>query len=73
MVNKLENHPIFSQAQDIADICGPLKLLNISYFSHVHLDSAGKFSGIANNTKFAENYIEKNSTKLIFILLNPTT
>ncbi len=59
MVNKLEDHPIFTQSQDIADICSPLNLLNISYFSHVHLDNAGIFSGIANNVKFAENYIEK--------------
>ena len=54
----LRTHPTFNYTQDIKDICLPLERLDIQYFSHVHIDKKGKFSGISNGPDFADHYIK---------------
>jgi DNA-binding CsgD family transcriptional regulator len=56
-MNKITNHPILNHAQDVAEICKPLKLLNIDYFSHVRVDNKGHFTALASNAGFAEHYL----------------
>lgn len=57
MLKYITKHPVFTNSQDIADICKPLELLNINYFSHAYIDSKGQFSALSNNPNFAELYI----------------
>lgn len=59
MRDKIKKHPALLYTQDIKDICKPLEHLNISYFSHVHVDINGKFSAISNNPLFHEHYLRK--------------
>jgi len=58
MTSKISKHPTFNHAQDITDICRPLKKLDISYFAHVHIDKDQNFSGICNNPGFLEQYLQ---------------
>ena len=57
MSNKILNHPALICAQEISAICAPLQKLNISYFSHVHIDKKKSFSALGNNPHFAEHYL----------------
>lgn len=57
MADLIKSHPALNFAQDIADICQPLKQLNISYFSHVHIDNTNKFSTLNNNPNFIAHYL----------------
>lgn len=58
MTTQTSRHPVFTQSEDIAEICKPLQLLNINYFSHGHVDSNGQFTAICNNPQFADLYIK---------------
>lgn len=59
MKRKLNTHPIFTHAQELACICSPLKHLNISYFAHVNITNGGEFTSLSNNPSFAKHYMEK--------------
>jgi DNA-binding CsgD family transcriptional regulator len=59
MANIMLQHPIFSLSDDIAQICKPLDLLNINYFSHVHINQDGNFTGLGSGPEFTENYFTK--------------
>lgn len=58
MEHKLEKHPSILHADSISLLCQPLKKLNINYFSHVHVDKAGQFSGMASSAAFSEHYMK---------------
>jgi len=58
MTNILLQHPIYSHAQEIADICKPLTLFNISYFCHVHIDKKNRCSAISNNPNYSKHYVQ---------------
>ncbi len=58
MTVQILKHPLFIQAQDIADITKPLQALDISYFCHVRVDNDGSMTGLGNNIGFAKNYLE---------------
>jgi len=59
-INKfLQQHPAINYAADIRDICQPLQLLDIVYFSHVHIDANQQMSAIANVPEFFELYFNK--------------
>lgn len=58
MSNIISKHPGLHYAQEINDICRPLKNLNISYFAHIQINKEGKFSGISNNPGFTEHYLQ---------------
>jgi DNA-binding CsgD family transcriptional regulator len=61
MIDKIiKKHPSFCHAQDIADICKPLDLLNISYFAHVNIDSNKQFSALSSNPQFGEHYLKNH-------------
>lgn len=55
----LNTHPTFVYANDIKEICHPLKSLDVDYFSHVMVDENGKFSAIGTCPEFAELYYKK--------------
>src|SRR3990167_10218686 len=57
MSDKIKKHPALLYSQDLKDICAPLNHLNISYFSHVHIDNTGNFSALSNNPEFHEHYL----------------
>lgn len=59
MNSKIANHPVFKNAQAIADICSPLMHLNINYFAHVNVTNDGEFAAISNNPGFGELYMGK--------------
>lgn len=59
IAEKLKVHPIFSNTQEIIDLCSPLKSLGITAFSHLRTDHEGNFSGLANNPEFMKNYLTK--------------
>lgn len=54
----IKEHPAFTQADAIADICRPLEKLNITYFSHVHINRNREFFALANNPLFGEHYLK---------------
>lgn len=53
----IENHPTIICQNDIAEICRPLKKLNITYFCHVNIND-NRFSALANNPGFHRHYLE---------------
>lgn len=55
----LLHHPGLTHAADVKDICAPLKLLGINYFSHVHIDNQQQFSAVGSAPDFARLYVEK--------------
>jgi DNA-binding CsgD family transcriptional regulator len=57
MFNLLK-HPSLLHADQIAEICAPLKKLNISYFSHVRISHDKKMSAISSNPDFTEHYLK---------------
>ncbi len=59
MLNKLKNHPTFTQTQDILSLCSPLNSLGITAFSHLRTTKEVTFSGLANNPEFMKNYLTK--------------
>lgn len=59
MLNQIHKHPSLCFSQDIADICCPLKQLNINYFAHVNIDQQGRFSAISTHPGFSEHYLKK--------------
>lgn len=66
-------HPVVVYARDFKEICQPLTKLNISYFSHVHIDTAGKFSAASNHPDFHIHYIKnKYHDSDIHVLQNDT-
>jgi hypothetical protein len=72
MSNNFKKHPIFNNKDQIVDICSPLKKLDITYFSHANVNQSGEFSGICNNTEFAEHYLRKKyyNADIHFLLTN---
>lgn len=56
----LKQHPTFHFTQDISDICLPLQLLNIHYFSHVNINAKKQFSAISSNPEFSGHYLNNH-------------
>lgn len=56
-MKKISKHPSIVHARDITDLCRPLHHLDISYFSHVHIDNKNRFSALCSNPDFTEHYI----------------
>jgi DNA-binding CsgD family transcriptional regulator len=50
---------MFTHAQEVADICRPLHLLGIDYFSHVKITNKKNFSALSLNPAFGEHYLNK--------------
>lgn len=64
MIDKLiKIHPMFTCADELADICNPLNLLGINYFGHVNIDAKKQFTGLNNNPQFAEHYMKNHYYK----------
>lgn len=59
MTANISNHPVFTQAQSIADICKPLEHFNINLFSHVHINHDGDATFLNNHPEFTQNYLSK--------------
>lgn len=58
MSHTLHKHPSLLHAQEIAEICSPLRKLNITYFGHVKIDAGKKFAALGNNPLFTEHYLK---------------
>lgn len=58
MSKDLNKHPVFTDKDQIVEICAPLNKLDITYFCHVNINEEGHFSGISNNPEFADHYIK---------------
>lgn len=58
MLNMLMKHPSLSCADQISNICFPLKKLNITYFAHVRISNGKKVSAIANHPNFTQHYLQ---------------
>lgn len=56
----ITQHPMITEAQAIADICRPLDIFNINFFSHVTINDQSEMTAIANHPEFVLNYFEKN-------------
>jgi len=59
MLDNITRHPIFVYHQEIAEICRPLRRLNITYFANVRITNDNYFCGISNNPPFIEHYLRK--------------
>jgi len=57
MTHKIDKHPSVIHQQDLAEICKPLRKLNISYFSHVNVKDK-QFSALTNNPGFHSHYLK---------------
>jgi DNA-binding CsgD family transcriptional regulator len=55
----LKLHPALNYAADLKAICAPLDLLDIVYFSHVHIDCQNNLSGLGIVPEFFELYFKK--------------
>lgn len=58
MSKNFKKHPVFSNKDQIINICAPLKKLDITYFCHVNINEKGQFSGLSNNPEFADHYVK---------------
>ena len=56
----MSQHPVFTQAQTLSDICKPLTHFNINLFSHVHINNDSEMTFLNNHPEFITNYISKN-------------
>ena len=56
----MSQHPVFTQAQTLADICKPLERFNINLFSHVHINNDSEMTCLHNRPEFVANYLSKN-------------
>lgn len=59
MTNKLLTHPSITHAQDLAEICKPLSIFNITSFANARIDSQGGFSSLCNQPDYLLHYIAK--------------
>ena len=57
--NIISSHPSFTLASDIANICAPLKALNIHYFGHAQISDKQQISTLGNSPDFTELYYQK--------------
>lgn len=58
--SKIEKkHPAFLHAQDIEDICSPLRSLNITTFANVKMNSDNSFSVLSNNPTCLKMWMQK--------------
>lgn len=55
----VNNHPTLLQAAAIRDICRPLELLNIHYFSHARIDKKNELAVLATTPDFFQLYFNK--------------
>lgn len=55
----VNNHPSIQHAASINDLCRPLGLLGIKYFSHVQITNKEHFSAISSGPEFFELYFRK--------------
>lgn len=55
----LATHPMYVYSKDVSDICRPLNLLGINYFSHVKITDDKDFSALSLNPAFGEHYLRK--------------
>jgi DNA-binding CsgD family transcriptional regulator len=56
----LLKHPSLRHADHIAEICSPLKKINISYFAHVRIRHDKKISAMSSNPRFMEHYLKNH-------------
>ncbi|HLB57115.1 MAG TPA: LuxR C-terminal-related transcriptional regulator [Coxiellaceae bacterium] len=59
MNTDLSKHPIFTEAQAIADICKPLQHLNINHFCLVRMHHDASRTWIATSPEFTKHYLNK--------------
>lgn len=59
MQKQFEKHPIFTQTQNIADICAPLRHLNIHNFCYTNMSHDHEMTWIATRPEFTTRYLEK--------------
>lgn len=58
-MSKIKNHPSLVYAEDLKDICKPLRHLGINYFSQVIIDDKNRFSSLGMQPEFVKIYYEK--------------
>ena len=58
-MKKIITHPSLKFADDLKDICSPLRSLGIEYFAHVNLDEKSRFSALGMQPEFVKLYFEK--------------
>jgi len=58
-MKKIITHPSLIYADDLKDICAPLKALGIDYFAHVNVDEKSRFSALGMKPEFVKLYFEK--------------
>lgn len=68
----LKSHPALNYAADLEAICAPLQLLDIVYFSHVHIDVNNKMSGLGIVPEFFKLYFEKGYYNFDLHMAKPT-
>ena len=56
---KLLTHPALVLANDLQEICAPLKMLNIDYFAHVQIDQDNSYAALSLHPEFIKLYHEK--------------
>lgn len=59
MSDKVTQHTALLSAQEVSDICLPLKHFGITYFCHTRIDNNGTYSGMCNNPGFSDLYLRK--------------
>lgn len=57
-MKNIYKHPTFSKATTLAQICEPLRTLNISYFCKVKIQADNQFVALTNHPDFAEHYVK---------------
>lgn len=59
-MKKINTHPTQTHARELADICHPLKQLNITYFAHARINDKGQFAALNNHPEFMRYYLSKH-------------
>lgn len=55
----IKQHPVFTQTDDLRDICKPLNKLGINYFSHAQIDTKNQLTFLSTSPEFTELYLNK--------------
>ncbi len=59
IANILNKHPSVIHANDMQELCTPLKQLGITYFGHARIDEAGGLTTNCNDPKFFSHYYQQ--------------
>lgn len=55
--NNIKTHPCLIHADELSEICNPLRKIDITYFGYAHINKQSEFSVFNNHANFLEHYL----------------